>query len=134
MRKSSLAWIGIQQTYLHHLPDEGEYEGDGDEELDDHEPPRKQLLADEAVLVAVEGVAAGEELVELVVGMAELVEAKLPQPHVLERRLRVLPRDEPVGRGEGHEQQEAGHEGGDGPVEQGVCKGGLRESFIPVVQ
>ena len=116
----SLAGESGQLTYLDQLPGKGEYESDGDKELDDHEPAREELLADEAVLVAVEGVAAGEELVELVVGVAELVEAELPQPHVLEGRLRVLPRDEPVGRGEGHQQQQARHERGYRAVEQSI--------------
>ena len=45
---------------------------------------RQEFFPDPSVLVAVEGVTSGEEMVELVVGMAELEKAELPESHVLE--------------------------------------------------
>ncbi len=97
---------------------EPENERQSCKELDDHEPPGQELLPDEPVLVPVERVAAVEQVVELVVRVAEAVEAELPQAHVLERRLRVLPRDQPVRRGEAHHQQQAAEEAAQAPVEQ----------------
>ena len=45
---------------------------------------RQDPLSDDAVLVAEHPEAAGELVVELVVGIAEVEEAELPQAHVLE--------------------------------------------------
>ena len=64
--------------------------------------------------------AAGEQVVELVVRVAELIETEFPDAHVLEGALGVLPGDEPVGAGEGHHQEEAAEEGGDAGPEQGL--------------
>ena len=135
--------ISKQQSHQHHLPHEGEDEGHRDEELDHHKPTWnikvvsfffsrdgcdslfftwQELFPDEPVLVPIEGVAAGEEEVELVVGVAELVEAELPEAHVLEGRLGVLPADQPIGRCEAHQEQQAGHEGANGTVEKGICR------------
>ena len=52
---------------------------------------------DDVVLLTEDVVAAVKEFVELVVGIAESREAKLPQAHVLERAVGVLPRHQPVG-------------------------------------
>ncbi len=64
-----------------------------------------------------------EEVVELVVRVAEAVEAELPESHVLEGRQCVLPRDQPVGRGEAQHQQQAAAKGAKAPVEQGCYPG-----------
>ena len=80
----------------------------------------QQFFPDESVFIAVERVATREELVELVVRVSELVEAELPQSHVLEGTLGVLPRDQPVGTGEAHQEQESGDERANRPVEQGI--------------
>ena len=95
--------------------------------LDQHEPPREEPLPDDPELVPPDGVAAVEQLVELELGKAEPVEAKLPEAHVLERGLGVLPGLEPVGGGEGHQVQEPAGEAGDAGVEEGArgLQGGL---------
>ena len=56
-----------------------------------------------------------KELVKLVVWMPELVEAELPQAHVLQRTLGGLPGLKPVGARKAHQQQDAGDETRDRP-------------------
>ena len=57
----------------------------------------QQLFSDQSVLISVEGMTAMEQFVKLVIWMSELVEAELPQAHVLEGAVSVLPRLQPVG-------------------------------------
>ncbi len=52
--------------------------------------------------------------------MPELVEAELPESHVLEGAVGVLPRLQPVGAGVAHDQQHESHEAADGPIEKDV--------------
>ena len=108
-----------QQDDGHGQPGEAADQRKSGEELHHHEPAGKELLPDETVLGAVERVAAVEELVELVVRVAELVEAELPEAHVAEGRHGVLPGDQPVRGGEGHHQEEAARERAQAPVKQG---------------
>ena len=72
--------------------------------------------------MAVEGVTAVKEMVELIVRMVELVEAKLPQSHVLEWALGVFPGHQPIRTGEGDHQEHSGREGAEGTVEQRICQ------------
>ena len=63
-----------------------------------------------------------EEFVELVIRMTELVEAELPQAHVLEGGLSVLPGLKPVRTGVAHQEQDAGHETADGAEVKDIWK------------
>ena len=86
--------------------------------LHQHEPPRKKPLSDDPKLVPPDGVATVEELVELKLGIAKTVEAELPEAHVFEWRLSVLPRLEPVGGGKGHQIEYEGGKAGHAGVEE----------------
>lgn len=86
------------QLHRHdHLGPKAQQERHGDERLHGHQPRRQQPFADHVVLVAEHVVAAVEELVVLEVRVAELVEAVLPQAHVLEAREGLLEALHPVG-------------------------------------
>ena len=52
--------------------------------------------------------------------MPELVEAELPQPHVLEGTVGVFPGLQPVGAGVAHHQQDESHEAADGAIEEDI--------------
>ncbi len=54
-----------------------------------------------------------EEFIKLIVGMSELVEAELPQAHVLEGGVGVLPRLEPVRASVAHQEQNPGNKTAD---------------------
>ena len=70
----------------------------------------QKLLSNQSVLVAVECVTAVKEMIELVIGVSEFEEAKLPESHILEGALSVLPRDQPIGTRETHEEENPRHE------------------------
>lgn len=59
-------------------------------------------------------------VLHLVIGMPELVEAKLPEAHVLEGAIGVFPRLQPVRAGVAHNEKNEGHEAADGPVEKDI--------------
>jgi len=86
--------------------------------LDYDEPPGRHPLPDEPELVPVGGMAAVPELVKLEVRKPVVVEAELPQAHVLEWRLCVSPRLQPVRTREAHHEEHVPNEGGDAGVHQ----------------
>jgi len=74
----------------------------------------QKFFSDQPVFVAIECMTPMEEFVELVIRMSELVEAELPQAHVLEGGFGVLPRLEPVGACVAHQEKNSGHETANG--------------------
>ena len=108
------------ERHVHDESDVHEEEGEGGEELYEHEPPGCHPLPDLTVLVAPDGVAAVVHPVVLVTREPELVEAECPESHVEEPLVRpgVLPAGQPVGRGEGDEPEDGRPEGSDACVEK----------------
>lgn len=94
----------------HEEGEDGEHQGQRDERLHDHEPHRQQPLSYDVILLRKYMVTAVELLVELIEGITELLEAILPQSHVLEVAERLLIRLYPIRTYEGHHQEEERHE------------------------
>ena len=80
-----------QKTDVDDLGGEADDEGDAGKELAEDQPPGHQPLPDQPILVAPGHGAAREHPVELELGVAEVVEAELPEAHVGEGGLGVLP-------------------------------------------
>ena len=107
-----------QEADVDDLGGEADDEGDAGKELDEDEPPRHQPLPDQPVLVTPGHGAACEHPVELELGIAEVVEAEFPEPHVGERGLGVLPGGEPVRRSKSDQPEDAADKAGDAGVEE----------------
>ena len=80
----------------------------------------QEFLPDESVFLSVECVAAVKKFVKLVIRMAEFVEAEFPETHVFEWTLSVLPWDEPIRTGKGHQEQKPSHKRSYGAIEQSI--------------
>jgi len=83
--------VSQQQSDNDNLSEVGGDESHSDEKLDNHQPPRQEFLSDQPVLFTVQGMTAVEQMVELVVWVAEFVETKFPQTHVGEGAVCVRP-------------------------------------------
>ena len=106
-----------EKTGINDLSQEGEQEGQGCHELHQHQPPGGHPLSDLPVLCAPDRSTPIKHPVILVLGVAEPVEAELPEPHVEEGGLRVGPGGEPVGGGEAHEEEDSPNKSSDAGIE-----------------
>ena len=107
-----------QEADIDDLGGEADDEGDAGKELDEDEPPGHQPFPDQPILVTPGHGAACEHPVELELGVAEVVEAELPEAHVGEGGLGVLPGGEPVGGSKGDEPEDAANKAGDAGIEE----------------
>ena len=109
------------ESDVHDEGDVHEEEGEGREELDEHQPPGGHPLPDLPVLVAPDGVATVVHPVILIAGKPELIEAEGPESHVEEPLVSpgVLPGGEPVGGGEAEQPEHGRPESREAGVEQG---------------
>lgn len=78
------------------LRPETQQERHGYERLHCHQPRGQQPLSNDVVLLAEDVVASVKVVVELVVGVAEVIEAVLPQPHIFEFGKCFFERFQPV--------------------------------------
>ena len=107
-----------QKTHIDDLGGEADDEGDASKELDKDKPPRHQPFPDQPILVTPGHGTACEHPVELELGVAEMVEAELPEAHVGEGGLGVFPGGEPVRGSKGDQPEDATNKAGDAGIEE----------------